>query len=366
MPDMPHNVPRMANTISDEKAREIEESLNRISGGEVYKVAVDEEAKAQEVTDEVAVDATDTESEVSDAVVESKVKEAADEDSDDSSGAPLESADESPTLPDNYIRSLKATGWNDEEIQKLVDHDFDLAQETAEKIHQHRLRESREWAAHGRYVREGEAPTPSTQEVTPSQSSKIPNQLSRVDAEALRKEYAEDELALSLIDKLVGPTNKAIEAMNIMLPQVAESAARQEESEAAVAQKVIDSFFASPDLAAFVNLYGSGSTRTVANDHFQNRMKVMEQADQIRVGAFAQERNIDLSEAMELAHDSVSAPFQMQAIREEIKTKVQKRAKAVSLKPSKMKNVLSPGDRSPKSREELIESSTRKLREIFG
>lgn len=367
MPEMPTDVPRMANTVTDEQAREIENKLEVIGGGEVYEVKEEPKAEAkEEATDEVAVDATaEPETKVEDKVVESDAKEAADEESDEA-GAPSKPADESPTLPSNYIRSLKATGWDDEEIQRLVEHDFDLAKNTAEKVHENRMRESREWAAHGRIVRAGEPSTPATTEPVPSQPSQTPQQLPRVDVEALKTEFGEDEAIAGIIDRMSGPVNKAIEAMNLILPQVAESAARQKESENATVATEIDTFFKSSDLAAYAELYGVGPTRGVEAEHFQNRMLVMEQADQIRVGASYQGREIGLSDALELAHDSVSSNFQMKAVRAEIKSKVQKRAKAVSLKPSITKSTPPSGDRSPITRANLEKRSASTLREIFG
>jgi hypothetical protein len=117
-------------------------------------------------------------------------------------------------------------------------------------------------------------------------------------------------------------------------------------------------------------LYGTGPTQSVTDDFFENRMKVLEQADQIRAGASFQGREVGLTEALSLAHDSISASYRVQAIREDIKAKVQQRASSVTTPPAKGSeggSTSAPsGERPEKTRKEIEDASAIALREIFG
>ena len=101
---------------------------------------------------------------------------------------------------------------------------------------------------------------------------------------------------------------------------------------------------------------------------FQQRMRVLEQADQIRVGASYQGRVVGLTEAMGLAHDSLSSEYTAQAIREELKARVKERSNAITNRPTKIEtteNAPASG-RGEKTRAELEQNAAAALKNLFG
>jgi hypothetical protein len=334
--------------ISDERIKEIEKVLQTIDSGE-----------ESHLTDAVKV----TEPEPKPVAESTEIKV---DEPQVSTEAAAESTDDAPTLPDNYTRSLLASGWSAEEITEQHAALGDEFVTIAEKVHERRKIDAREWAAHGRIeANQRAAADDASRQETPD----TPSEIERLDIAALKKEYGDDPRIASLIDKLGTQTNRAIEAMNSMLPNVAESAARQDASEKAALQNEINSFFGSPDVLSYKDFYGVGPTQSVNGDHYDSRMRVLEVADQIRVGASYQGREVGLTEALSLAHDSVSADYRVRAIREDIKSKLQERAGSVTTPPSKGSesgNTSAPKVRTEKTRDEIEQHATDALRQIFG
>lgn len=340
--------------VDDAKIAEIEAKLQAIATGDASHLAGDPapEPPKDEITPVVVTPPVPVIPEVTPQVVEAaKVKP-------DEGGS-------APTLPDNVVRSLIASGWSPDEITQqhaVLGVEFE---KIAAKVHDKRAADSREWAAHGRMEANQRA---AAAEPTKESESLPPTELPRVDVEALKKQYGDDPRIAGIIDGLVGPVNKSIEAMNTMLPSVAESAARQEASEEAALQNEVNSFFSSPGVATYKALYGVGPTQGVDEEAYQNRLRVMEVADQIRVGASYQGRIVGFTEALSLAHDTVSADYRVQAIREDIKQKVQQRAQSVTTPPSKGSvtgSVSAPAPRTEKTRAEIEAYAEAALREIF-
>jgi len=336
-------------SMTDEKVADIEAQLQAIASDTVEADEVDEVAL------EEAVEAAITET-VADEATKPETQEATDETATE--------ADESLTLPANYVRSLLATGWSQDDIDSqlsVLGKDFEVV---AEKIHENRLRESREWAAHGRIA----ADQASQVKDGPLDDPNPLEELKRIDVDALKEEFGADENMTALLERIAGPLNKTIEAANVMFPSVAESAARQKESEQAALQNEVNGFFDSPDLRGYKDLYGAGPMGDLTDADYQQRMRVMEQADQIRVGASYQGRIVGLTEAMGLAHDSLSADYTAKAIREELKAKVKERSNAITNRPSKVETTVpeAGSQRTEKTRDELNAAAAIALREVFG
>ncbi len=341
--------------VDDAKVAEIEAKLQAISTGDASHLSGD--PTPEPLKDEVApVIVTPPVPLIPEATPQ--VVEAATE--------PVEG--EVPTLPDNYVRSLLASGWSNDEIisqHSVLGAEFE---KIAAKVHEKRTADSREWAAHGRM--EANQRAAAEEQAKPKESEPLPSsELPRVDVEALKKQYGDDPRIAGIIDGLVGPVNKSIEAMNAMLPSVADSVERQATSEKAALQNEVNAFFSSPEVLPYGKLYGLGPTQGVDEDAYQNRLRVMEVADQIRTGAAFQNRIVGFTEALSLAHDSISADFRVQAIREDIKQQVQQRAASVTTPPSKGSvtgSVSAPAPpRTEKTRAEIEAYAETALREIF-
>jgi len=337
--------------MTDEDASEIEAKLQAISADMPYE--------AEEAVDEAALeDALDK------AITETPAEESAEPVAEEATAEAADDATEALTLPDNYVRSLLASGWSQEDITEQSAALGDEFAKVAEKIHSNRVRESREWAAHGRIA----ADQASAVKDGPIDAPNPLEELKRIDVEALKAEFGTDEQMTLLLERIAGPLNKTIEAANVMFPSVAESAARQKESEQAALQNEVNGFFDSPDLRGYKDLYGAGPMGDLTDADYQQRMRVMEQADQIRVGASYQGRIVGLTEAMGLAHDSLSADYTAKAIREELKAKVKERSNAITNRPSKVETTVpeAGSQRTEKTRDELNAAAAIALREVFG
>ncbi len=348
---VPDDVPRME--VTAEKAQEIEAKLAAIASD--TPVVEPEPVKAEE-SPESAVEADPT------------PVEAAVEENKDAPGSEPEPADkvqsDAPTLPANIRRSLVATGWTEEEIVEQHTALGDAFETIADKVHAKRMDESREWAARGRMVREVEPEEEVAQKEAPSE-------LPMIDVDAIKEKYGHDPDISAIIDEMSKPMNASIEALRSIMPEIAVQRAHQEEATQVAMRNEIESFFSSKELATYGGFYGAGDMDKLPEDGdlFNNRMSVLQYADQLQVGAGYQGRTISLSEALGMAHDAVSGDFRMEALREEIKAKMTQRAKAVTLRPESEGGDATPVAGEPrreKTRAELEAAATVSLRKLFG
>ena len=339
--------------VSDEKAKEIEAKLDAISSDEPY-IAPEPEATVE--TPEVVVETTPT-------PVEAAVEETSEvAEAPESTPEPTdETKPDAPTLPDNVRRSLIATGWDEEEIDNNLSVLKDEFLPIAERVHQKRMDESREWAARGRMVREVEPTKEATAEVAET--------LAPMDVEELKAEYGHDPDMSALIDKMSGKMNASIAAINQILPVISEQRAHQQEATDAAVKDQVNGFFASEGIASYDGLYGKGNMQDLEKGFFDSRMAVLQQADALQVGAAEQGRTVSMAEALGMAHDIVSGDFQMEALRAEMKAKMQQRAASVTLKPDSSGGTTEPlaGEERPeKTRAQMIVDSEVALKKLFG
>jgi hypothetical protein len=153
-----------------------------------------------------------------------------------------------------------------------------------------------------------------------------------------------------------------MEQFNAMLPQIEQFKQAQQETQQATLARRIDEFFQSPSLAPYSEAYGKSFTE-VTEDQAERRDKVLEMADAIMVGAQAQGRQLDVSEALLMAHDSVAGEFKKVAVRKEITNAVTKRSRSRMIKPSHL------GEGSnvpPRNRDELESRVRAKMNTVFG
>lgn len=310
------------------------ELYSKVSSGLAALDGRREEPEVEETVEEEAA-AGDVDAEaVADAEESSEATEAGDagEAEADSDVSPVgETKEDAPTLPATHIRSLKAYGWTDAEIAEKTDEvGFETMKSFAAQIHLNRINETKHWAALGRQEREIPARAP---QQAPGAARDPKAGLSRIDVDALKKQYEGDEVVGAIIEKIAGPVNETIAALNEMLPQVTASIERTRASELKSVANQLDAFFASPTLKPYAELYGDGFD-TASQTQWENRNKVLTYADALTVGASRQGRSLPLIEALELAHDAVASGYKAAAIRNEIKTKVKQRSKSVSLRPS--------------------------------
>lgn len=93
--------------------------------------------------------------------------------------------------------------------------------------------------------------------------------------------------------------------------------------------KTIEGFFQAPSMNPFRDLYGD----KLSLDN-PNIVGVLEKADQLRAGAAAQGRQITELEALQAAHDLVTAPIVQDRVRQQIRNELKTRERGATFKPS--------------------------------
>jgi hypothetical protein len=256
-------------------------------------------------------------------------------------------------VPEAHIQSAKRRGWTDRDIQELTRANPQLAARTFAKLHDDANELARRYAEIGRQQ--------TAQRGQPAPADQRP-QRQRADAEQPAQQSAMglnfDALVNKYGDDLV---NDIVRPMQERLVQADEAIAyvRQQKQEAL--SRTVDGFFGSLG-KSFEDFYGGGKPPHQINvDQLRSREKVCEEADAIFAGAAAQGRGLSVTEALEMAHNLVSAGFQQTAIRREMTSKVKGRERQITMRPTHRVSG-APDERDPYARAEA--TASRKMREI--
>lgn len=309
----------------DEAGEEVEEETEGEEGGEEQE----EEGEEEE---------TETE----------EVEEAA---------APAKSGKDSkaPTLPAAYRRSLKATGWEDSEIDENLKALGPKFIETAAKFHKSRVEETQRFAQLGRQAKE------QAKSNTPAAKTTGFETIAPLDAAKLKEHYGED----ALIDSIIGPVNAAIQQINAIVPTIQKTQASAQAAEMESLAGQVESFFSGKELATFTDLYGKVGDEGFSEKHVEARNKVLELADALIVGARVQNRKMSLNDALLIAHDSLSGEHKGKAAREGLKKTLKTRERGISLKPGSKVSTPSNDKQAPKTRGDLEKKVGAKLANLF-
>lgn len=243
-------------------------------------------------------------------------------------------ASETATLDADLKSIAKEFGWTDAKIDRLFKADPELARETFEQLAANLADQSRSFLP----------PTPAThaavqkqagtaQQQATQQASLIPPELSD---EALKK-YADangqeqaDMLKL-MRDKLFAPMGELQRRL-----EVAEQAAQAQELKAVAteATSVID------ELATkHPSIYGKGNDlNKLTVQEYNRRHELTSLADQIRIGAASQGRQLSVKQAITHAHYIMSKDAVQSESRQAVVAAVQKRAKGVVQRPTNRVN----------------------------
>ena len=119
----------------------------------------------------------------------------------------------------------------------------------------------------------------------------------------------------------------------------------------------------------YADFYGPGKNTTggitqpdeLTPGHKANRAALLQLGDQLIAGTALQGREMNVPEALRLAHLVVTAPIKEQKIREDIISKVVKRSKSITLKGSGKKQVVKEGPLSEAALESKTEKAIKKL-----
>lgn len=275
-------------------------------------------------------------------------------------------ADGAPTLPEAHRRSLKAYGWQDEDIDQNLKLLGDQFLKTAERLHENRNTELSQWAAAGRQQREQSDPNSRSgsteqpanpQNQQPPKDDSLGQQMKPVDIEGLKKKYGDDEL----IDEIAGPVNAMIASINSVLPQIQQGQQAAQQAEVAQARQTVERFFTADELKPYAEFYGSDEAG-LSQEQVQAREKVLESAYDLMIGAETlHNRRLPMDEALSLAHEIVAKDFKATAIRKSLKKEAKVRNRAISQRPSSRR---SP-NAGPSSEEELERKVSKGLKNAF-
>ena len=263
-----------------------------------------------------------------------------------------------PTLPDAHRRSLKATGWTDEEISSgLTLGDGFLA--TADKIHTSRNAETQRWAELGRANRQVQtiapAPVPAPEPVAPQQIA--PQQIA--------PEPFQDPDGVGALQPVDPAMAQQLAEIQTIRGQLASELQAAQDLRAEIYGTQMDVFFGSDQMktAGFGELYGP-NFRASSDEQFGARNSVLEIANDILEGAKAGNHSVMFDEALQIAHDHVSKGFQESAIRNQLKADITQRSKSISLTPSKSKTTAETD--KPTTAAELEAKVARGLQQVFS
>ncbi len=292
----------------------------------------DTETEQTEETDETEDSTLEDETEDSTSETETET-ESKDKDGD----TETEQTESKIELPDAYYRAAVHRGWKPEEIKEFFGASPELAKRTFANIYEGVNQSSKEFADLGRLKLE--------QQRQPEKIKESPDTSSKgVDVDKLRETYGKEEPLVDVIVEMQ-KQNKLLVEQNEK--QTSQQQTRVSDKELKVLGEQIDGFFADDDLKLYEDFYGPGKNATggmtqpneLTPGNRANRAALLELGDQLIAGTALQGREISVSEALNLAHLSITAPIKEQKIREDIMSKVVKRSKSITLKGKGKKTV---------------------------
>ena len=342
----------LADSIGDKLAAALDGEPPIVTPKSKNDESVDDEPVDDEPVDDKPTDDDDDEPKddesVDDEPVDDDVKPA-----DDEEAVVGDDKKSTPTLPEAYRRSLRAYGWEEAEIDSAMNDNAEGFTLTAMKIHRTRNEEISKFAEIGRKARQT-----ATVATEPESGDVTQKSFHAIDRDKLVEQYGNEEI----IDALIGPMQERIAVLDELLPEVRESAKQARQSRQDTLGTAIDTFFESPEMVPFADLYGDKTARTPAQkEKFDG---VLELADAIIYGAAGQGRSLTFEDAMESAHADISKGFTQKVVRSEIKETVKAREKSISLKPSHGGKATKSGGK-PNTRKQLERKTKTALAKVF-
>jgi len=278
-----------------------------------------------------------------------------------------EKSDEKPPLSDAYYRAAIHRGWKPEEIDEFYKANPRLCVRTFGKIYEAVNRSSKEFAALGRIQQQ-------KQQKQPEQAEKVSVKetgTKGIDIKKLREQYPDDpvvDMIEALHEQNIALKEKIDSIATTGKQEYADPAVQQaREQEARLIEQQIENFFQEEDLNPYSDFYGevpkgAKDWENLTPGQRANRWTVIQMMDQILTGANVLGQEMDIPEAMRLAHLSVSEPIREKVVRKQIEKSVKKRSKGLSLKPS---DVVKPEARI-KTEKDLEQATRQRLAKVFG
>ena len=252
-------------------------------------------------------------------------------------------------LNDSLYRAAVHQGWTPDEIRDFYQGDPDKAVKTFQRMYESTNKLTAEFARVGRAKQDGQspAPEPKAQVVTQDEFA------------ALKEQYGEDDPLVKTLEVL----QSKVETLTAAKPAEPPAPLTPTAEEVAL-QQTVEGFFTNSDMQPFNDFYGDNKQAGgLQSGQFQNRMAVLQLAENILTGAQSLGRKMEIPEALSLAHLTISEPVREKAIRSDLKAKLVRRSKAVSLEPKTEK---APERTGPLNADELESKVADKLKNVFG
>lgn len=264
-------------------------------------------------------------------------KDGDDVDTDDDAHEADEQKD-TPQLSDAYHRAAIYSGMSEKDVEDFMVASPELAIKTFAKLHEGMNRASREFSNIGRYKKE-QAAKPDNETADNESASNF----EKVDLTKLREDFPEDNSLISVIEGMQGQMEKMDSQLKVKSTQPStELDGEKAKLEAAKVQHIseqINDFFGAPDMQVYADVYGAvpkdaKDWGSLLPSEKMNRVAVIDQVEQLMIGAEELGGNMEVGDALQRAHLLVTEPVREKMIREDIMAKVVKRSKGITLKPS--------------------------------
>ena len=263
------------------------------------------------------------------------------------------------TLPDSMRRAAIHKGWTPEEIDSFYKEKPELAKKTLGKIHESTNKLSSQFAEMGR-----QAMQPPVVPTQPAETVQQATTVHGVDLSKLKDEYGDDpiiDVVRQLNDEIIRlrPAQPAATTQNVPVEQ---TAAVQEEVRQLIGGQ-INQFLSQIGKADDGHYGADKSWDEIDSKQVTNRMNMLKQADQIKVGAAAHGIRMSNTEAMTRAHILQTSAIQEKTIRAEIKGTLQKRQNNLTIEPA---NSLPLSEsKGPLTANEVVKRASERLKSTF-
>lgn len=290
-------------------------------------------------------------------------KDVDDDDEDDSKG------DEKPVLPENYFRAAVHSDWTPEEIQEFFDANPEKALKTFKKIYDSTN------AVTQQFVEFGRASQKQTQDALAAEQTKKnaeKNEFKGMDMDAVEKQFGEDNPAVVALLKATNEQNKALheQVVELRKSQKQSTDAGLSDEDAEIWHDV-ESFFNDKDLEVYSEFYGKPEkdkpwNQMLTGEQMQHRHTVIVMADQIRAGAALQGKEMERGEALRRAHLAASDSIRDVIVRNDLKGKLKKRSKGITVKSTGRRSKSDDDTSGKKSEKKAVGKAKKRLKKLFG
>ena len=271
--------------------------------------------------------------------------------------------EENVEIPDSYVRAAIHQGWDKKDIDEFIKTSPQVAAKTFANIYNSTNNLSNQFAELGRKVQSNEKEEKTDDKSKGKESSF--DSLTDEQIEKLKKDYDDDPIV-----ELIIAQNKANKVLydKVQNLEVNQTVKKSDNEDNKIISN-INSFFDSNDMKPFADFYGTSSNGadwdgSLTPGQKANRLEAVRQADAILAGAEFQGRKMELNEALELAHLSVSDPIKEKVIRANIKNAVKQREKGITIKPKSSNKEQDSG--KPSNEKELMTRTSERLNKLFG